>query len=109
MSLNQQVKVKRDAPIKYDNVGSFLRPAKLKAAREAIEEGSITQSELKNVEDITIKDLIEKQKEIGLEAITDGEFRRSWWHLDFFWGLGGIEKVDIGQGYKFAHVETRAE
>lgn len=109
MSLNQQVKVKRVAPFKFDNVGSFLRPAKLKAAREAFEEGSITQSELKNVEDITIKDLIEKQKEIGLEAITDGEFRRSWWHLDFFWGLGGIEKVDIGQGYKFAHVETRAE
>ena len=57
MALNQQVKVKRVAPFKFANVGSFLRPAKLKAAREAFEEGSITQSELKNVEDITTNDI----------------------------------------------------
>lgn len=108
MTVNNAVK-RKTAPFRFDNVGSFLRPAKLKAAREAHEEGSITASELKNVEDIAIKELIGKQKELGLKAITDGEFRRSWWHLDFMWGLEGIEKIDIDEGYRFQGVETRAE
>lgn len=99
----------KTAPFKFDNVGSFLRPAKLKAAREDFKNGSISQDELTSVENEAIKELVQKQKDIGLQAITDGEFRRSWWHLDFFWGLNGVEKSDVEHGYKFAEVETRAE
>ena len=99
----------KTAPFKFDNVGSFLRPVKLKAAREDFKNGSISQDELTSVENETIKELVQKQKNIGLKAITDGEFRRSWWHLDFFWGLQGVEKSDVEHGYKFAAVETRAE
>ena len=99
----------KTAPFKFDNVGSFLRPAKLKAAREDFKNGSISQDELTSVEDETIKELVQKQKNIGLKAITDGEFRRSWWHLDFFWGLNGVEKSDVENGYNFVAVETRAE
>lgn len=99
----------KTAPFKFDNVGSFLRPVKLKAAREDFKNGKISQDELTQVENEVIEDLIQKQKAAGLKAITDGEFRRSWWHLDFFWGLNGVEKVEAEQGYKFADVETRAE
>lgn len=97
------------APFRFDNVGSFLRPEKLKEARAAFAKGSISEGELKKVEDEAIVDLIQKQKEVGLQVITDGEFRRSWWHLDFMWGLNGVEKESITQGYNFAHKETRAE
>lgn len=99
----------KTAPFKFDNVGSFLRPAKLKAAREDFKNGSISQDELTSVENEAIKELVQKQKDIGLQAITDGEFRRSWWHLDFFWGLNGVEKSDVENGYNFVAVETRAE
>ena len=77
-------------PFRYDYVGSFLRPEKLKVAREKFQNNEITQEELKKVEDYYILDLIEKQKKAGYHTITDGEFRRGWWHLDFFWGLNGI-------------------
>ena len=97
------------APFKFDNVGSFLRPLKLKAAREDFKNDKISQEELTKVEDEVITELVQKQKEIGLSAITDGEFRRSWWHLDFFWGLNGVQKVSADHGYQFAEVETRAE
>lgn len=98
-----------ETPFRFDNVGSFLRPDTLKNARKAFAKGDISREKLQSVEDETIKDLIGKQKEIGLKAITDGEFRRSWWHLDFMWGLEGVEKVDIDKGYQFKDEETRAE
>ncbi len=100
---------RKTAPFRFDNVGSFLRPLRLKEARDAFAKGKIAEEGLKSVEDEAIEELIEKQKEIGLKAITDGEFRRSWWHLDFMWGLQGVKKVDVDEGYKFADVETRAE
>src|SRR5699024_2137845 len=84
-------------------------PLRLKEARDAFAKGTIAEAELKSVEDEAIEELVEKQKEIGLKAIADGEFRRSWWHLDFMWGLEGVEKVEVDEGYKFAEVETRAE
>lgn len=96
-------------PFRFDNVGSFLRPAELKDARKRFAAGDISRQQLRSVEDATIEDLISKQKEVGLGAITDGEFRRSWWHLDFMWGLHGVEKRDIGNGYQFKGKETRAE
>lgn len=100
---------KLNTPFRADIVGSFLRPDYLKDAREKFAEGKITKEELKSVEDKAITDLIGKQKKAGLKVITDGEFRRSWWHLDFMWGLNGIEKAEIEQGYKFHDEVTRGE
>lgn len=98
-----------ETPFRFDNVGSFLRPAELKDARKRFAAGDISWEKLNSVEDASIEDLISKQKEVGLGAITDGEFRRSWWHLDFMWGLHGVEKKDIDSGYQFKDEETRAE
>lgn len=78
-------------PFRYDYVGSFLRPERLKKARADFESGMITPSQLKEVEDECILDLVSKIKDLGYHVITDGEFRRSTWHLDFMWGFNGIE------------------
>lgn len=102
--------IKRDiTPFRYDIVGSFLRTDRLKEARKKYKLGQLSQEELKAAEDKEIIELVEKQKAVGLKAVTDGEFRRSWWHLDFMWGLAGVEKRVIEQGYKFNGLETRAE
>ncbi len=92
---------------KADLVGSFLRPEKLKKARADYEAGKINFEELTKAEDEAILYIIAKQKELGYKAISDGEFRRSYWHLDFFWGFDGVEHVNMGQGYMFHGEETR--
>ena len=97
------------APFKFDIVGSFLRPDYLKEAREQLKKGDITEEQLRKVEDQAIQELIDKQKKAGLPVITDGEFRRSWWHLDFMWGLQGVEKLEVTQGYTFHDEVTRGE
>lgn len=96
-------------PFRADVVGSYLRPEYLHQARRDFASGTIDQTQLTAVEDRAITELVEKQQQAGLKVITDGEFRRSWWHLDFMWGLNGVEKAQIEQGYQFAAVETRAE
>lgn len=78
-------------PFRYDYVGSFLRPEKLKKARADFEAQKITREQLKEVEDACILELVAKIKELGYHVITDGEFRRATWHLDFMWGFDGIE------------------
>lgn len=78
-------------PFRYDYVGSFLRPEKLKKAHADFEAGKITREQLKEVEDACILELVAKIKELGYHVITDGEFRRATWHLDFMWGFDGIE------------------
>lgn len=88
---------RKAAPFRYDVVGSFLRPERLKNAREQFVNGAIDAAALKKVEDDEIVRLVQKQKEIGLKAVTDGEFRRGWWHLDFLWNLNGVEKVEAEQ------------
>ena len=96
-------------PFRADHVGSLLRPAVLKEARAKRAKGEISAAELKAVEDREIERVIKKQGEIGLQAVTDGEFRRSWWHLDFLWGLDGVERHVMETGIAFAGVNTRAE
>lgn len=96
-------------PFRNDIVGSFLRPAKLKAARHQFKNGAIGKEKLTQVENECIKDLIAKEKAVGLHAVTDGEFRRSWWHLDFLWGLKGVERYDYEQSYKFHGAKTRTD
>lgn len=78
-------------PFHFDYVGSFLRPEKLKIARAKFENNLITKDELTKVEDECIRELVAKIKELGYHVITDGELRRSTWHLDFMWGFNGIE------------------
>ena len=81
------------APFRYDVVGSFLRPDYLKKAREEFAKGSIDAGQLKAVEDKAIQELVGKEKEAGLQAVTDGEFRRRYWHLDFLADLIGVEEI----------------
>ncbi|NVY96023.1 5-methyltetrahydropteroyltriglutamate--homocysteine S-methyltransferase [Lactobacillus sp. DCY120] len=97
------------SPFRADVVGSFLRPTELKQARADFSQGQITASQLKQVEDQAISELLAKEEEAGLQAVTDGEFRRSWWHLDFFWGFQGIQKKQAQTGYLFHDETTRAE
>nr|WP_317430027.1 5-methyltetrahydropteroyltriglutamate--homocysteine S-methyltransferase [uncultured Mitsuokella sp.] len=80
-------------PYRYDIVGSFLRKPELKAARKDFEDGKITAAELKAQEDKSIRELVADEKKAGLKAVTDGEYRRAFWHLDFLWGLDGVDKV----------------
>ena len=96
-------------PFRADHVGSLLRPPALKQAREKRARGEIDAAALQAVEDREIERVIKKQEEVGLHSITDGEFRRSWWHLDFLWGLDGIEKHVMDSGIAFAGVNTRNE
>src|SRR3974390_2466025 len=96
-------------PFRADHVGSLLRPAALKTAREQSAKGEIDAAVLKAIEDGEIERVIKKQEEAGLQSITDGEFRRSWWHLDFLWGLDGVEKHVMDSGVAFAAVTTRNE
>ncbi len=82
-----------NAPFKYDIVGSFLRTDAVHDAREKFENGAISADELKKVEDKEIENLVSKEKKAKLHAVTDGEYRRSFWHMDFLWGLEGVKKV----------------
>lgn len=96
-------------PFRADHVGSILRTAPLKDARAKHERGELDDAGLKAVEDSEIKKIIQKQEEVGLKSITDGEFRRSWWHFDFLKKLDGVEGYQASQGIQFAGVQTRAE
>ena len=93
-------------PFRYDYVGSFLRPEELISMRKDFEDGKITAEELKAAEDRCIADLVTKQKAAGCHVITDGEFRRKSWHLDFMWGLNGVERIELDHGYFFHGMET---
>ena len=99
----------KNAPFRADVVGSFLRPDALKQARADFAAGVIDAGALRAVEDEAIRDLVAKQKAAGLHVITDGEFRRSYWHLDFMWGLRGIERRTSRTGYQFHDEETTAD
>ena len=87
--------------IKFDVVGSFLRPENLKKARADFEKGAISKEEFDSIKNKEIKNLVEKQKNAGLYYITDGEYNRKFWHLDFFWGFNGIEHSREGGGVAF--------
>lgn len=94
------------SPFRHDYVGSFLRPAAVKEARAKFARNEITREQLTQVENEEITKLVEKQKAAGFHGLTDGEFRRSYWHLDFMWGFGGIEHVELDHGYFFHGEET---
>ena len=95
MSNHENCSCCQKAPFRLDHVGSFLRPERLKEARAKFNDGEITVEELERVENEEIIALIEKEKELGLKSVTDGEFRRAFWHLDFLEHLEGVELVEV--------------
>ena len=89
------------SPYRYDFVGSFLRPENLKQARKDYRAGTISKEQLTAVEDAAIRELVAKQKQAGYHIITDGEYRREYWHLDFMWGFAGVGPEKTGGGVQF--------
>jgi 5-methyltetrahydropteroyltriglutamate--homocysteine methyltransferase len=89
-------------PFRADEVGSLLRPPRIKEARARLEKREITPEELRKVEDMEIEKVVHKQASIGLKLATDGEFRRSWWHFDFLARLRGCELFHPDVGIQFA-------
>ena len=94
-------------PFRADEVGSLLRPARIKEARARFEKGEFSPEELRKIEDSEIEKVVHKQASVGLKLATDGEFRRSWWHFDFLAGLTGCELFHPDVGIQFAGVQTR--
>jgi 5-methyltetrahydropteroyltriglutamate--homocysteine methyltransferase len=100
---------KAKPPFRADHVGSLLRSRKLAEARAMHDKNEVTDEQLQAVEDQEIRLLIKRQEEIGLQAVTDGEYRRSWWHFDFLGQLDGAELYETGQGIQFQGVQTKSE
>lgn len=94
-------------PFRADEVGSLLRPQRIKEARAQLEKGEVTAEYLRNIEDSEIKKVVRKQADIGLKLATDGEFRRTWWHFDFLSHLTGCELYHPDQGIQFTGIQTR--
>ena len=88
-------------PFKYDFVGSFLRPQALKDAKSKYKNNEISQEEYDKIVNDEITKLVAKQKELGYHAITDGEFRRTFWHLDFMWAFDGVGHSKTNTGLPF--------
>ena len=88
-------------PFRYDYVGSFLRPQEVKQAKADYAEGKISEEEKDRIIDAAIADVVKKQKELGYHVITDGEFRRTYWHLDFMWGFDGVGHTPTKTGLPF--------
>jgi len=78
-------------PFRADHVGSLLRPQDLHEARARNRRGELSDAELKAIQDRDIREVVKMQESLGLQAITDGEFRRDWWHIDFIHGFDGVE------------------
>ena len=87
----ETAKAVKKAPFKADHVGSLLRPESIHQARKDLKEGKITAEQLREVETTEIKHIVDKQIEVGLKAVTDGEFRRTFWHTDFMADFNGFE------------------
>jgi 5-methyltetrahydropteroyltriglutamate--homocysteine methyltransferase len=96
-------------PFRADHVGSLLRPAVLLDARAAAADGRLTPEELRAVEDDAIREVVRMQREVGLRSATDGEFRRTSWHMDFIYRLGGISSSDESIKVRFRNAEGGLE
>ena len=97
-------------PFHADHVGSLLRPPELHAARAKAKTGEIDRQKLREVEDECVRGVVELQESIGLHAVTDGEFRRDWWHIDFLHGFDGIElshTADVYGDAKFKNIDEQ--
>lgn len=95
-------------PFRADVVGSLLRPEKVKEAREQKATHDMSGEQLQEIENEEIRRLVEKQKALGFQVVTDGELRRAWWHFDFLEGLEGVERFEADSGLQFHNQETKA-
>ena len=96
-------------PFRADQVGSLLRTTPIADARAKRAANRISPGELRSIEDAEIEKLIRRQEAVGLRGVTDGEFRRAWWHFDFFGMLQGVELKEAASGIQFHGVQTRAQ
>jgi 5-methyltetrahydropteroyltriglutamate--homocysteine methyltransferase len=96
-------------PFRADHVGSLLRPKQLLAARDDLGAGRIDAGQLRAIEDEAIRDAVRMQRDVGLQSATDGEFRRSSWHMDFIYQLGGIEKVEQDINVTFRNADGEVD
>src|SRR5262245_18002640 len=94
-------------PFRADEVGSLLRPQRIKEARAKFEKGEIGPDELRKAEDLEIEKVVHRQASTGLKLATDGEFRRSWLHFDFLAKLTGCDLFHPDMGIQFAGVQTQ--
>jgi 5-methyltetrahydropteroyltriglutamate--homocysteine methyltransferase len=100
----------RRPPFRADHVGSLLRPHELHDLREKVVAGKASAAELRQAEDRQIREVVRLQEELGLQSITDGEFRRDWWHIDFLAGFDGVELKREGDVYfntRFKHADPK--
>src|SRR3989304_2261433 len=96
-------------PFRADHVGSLLRPERLLHARDEFAAGTIGASELREIEDDAIRDAVRMEEEVGLRSVTDGEFRRASWHMDFIYQLDGITKEAGHIAVKFYNEDGELE
>ena len=92
-------------PFRADHVGSLLRPKRVLEARDQYKQGQVSAAELRQVEDDAIRDVVRMQEEIGLQGVTDGEFRRGSWHMDFLYQIGGVTKAQDNLKVQFRNQE----
>src|SRR5215208_6004071 len=96
-------------PFRADHVGSLLRPKELHEIRAKAKRGEVSKEDLQKAEDKHIRNVVKLQEDVGLQSITDGEFRRDWWHIDFLHGFDGVE-LSKGNAYgdaKFKNTEEQ--
>src|SRR5687768_14646846 len=96
-------------PFRADHVGSLLRPKELRDARESHKAGRVSDAELRKIEDQAIAAAVKMQEDIGLKSITDGEFRRGSWHMDFLYQVGGVKKYQEDLKIKFNNAQGGIE
>jgi len=102
--------MRRNAPpFRADHVGSLLRPQSLLKAREAHKRGELSAAALRELEDSAIRDVVRMQEELGLQAVTDGEFRRGSWHMDFLYQVGGVTRVQDSLKVQFRNEQGGIE
>ncbi len=94
-------------PFRADHVGSFLRPPQLLSARADREAGKISAAELRAIEDDAIRDVVKFQESLGLQSITDGEYRRAVFYMGFYGGLGGVSATYDTSGQEFTFVDRQ--
>src|ERR1700733_4634893 len=96
-------------PFRADHVGSLLRPAELLRARQDEQQGCLSKTELRRLEDQAIRDAVRMQEDLGLQGVTDGEFRRGSWHMDFLYQIGGVTKVQDNLTVQFRNEQGVVE
>jgi 5-methyltetrahydropteroyltriglutamate--homocysteine methyltransferase len=108
-NLAQQLRQHHRPLFRADHVGSLLRPPALLKAREQFAAGQIPAAALRRIEDAAVRDAVRLQEKVGLQSITDGEFRRQTWHMDFLYQIGGVSKAPGNLTVKFCNEHSQLQ